>query len=411
MNGWTGTLAVGCMLGMAGGARALQSVPVGSGFVEPVFLTAPAGDARLFIVEKAGRIQLLQGGTTSTYLDIRGLVDAAGERGLLGLAFDPNFASNGRFYVDYIDKSTHNTVVAAYTAPSAASNTADPSSAKLIIGVTQPGDSNHKAGWIGFRGSDPGQLYIATGDGGSANDPNNRAQNLTDNLGKLLRVTPLAGGGYTVPAGNPFAGATPGNDEIWSFGLRNPYRNSVDRMTGDLWIADVGQGLREELNFELAGTLGGRNYGWRAREGSIDNPNVGDPSPPGAIDPMFDYPHGAMGGTIIGGYVYRGNGEPGLDGTYFFGDHNSGKIFTLRQQGGVASGLTERTAELGSLFGGFTLSSFGEDGLGNLYVMGLNGNVYRIASAVPEPGAWTLLASGLVLIGFLRRRRTRAPRA
>lgn len=322
-------------------AHALSTVLVGSGFSEPVAMAAPAGDSRLFIVEKAGRIQVMANGASSTYLDISGIVDAEGERGLLGLAFDPNFAANGRFYVNYIDKTTKNTVVAAYTAPSAASNTADPASAKTIISIVQPaGLSNHKAGWIGFRPGDGNNLYIATGDGGSANDPNGNAQNLASNLGKMLRITPQANGGYTVPANNPFVGAV-GNDEIWAYGLRNPYRNSFDRASGDFWIADVGQGLREELDFEAAGTAGGRNYGWRAREGSIDNPNVSDPAPPNAIGPIYDYAHGAMGGTVIGGYVYRGTGEAGLDGTYFFGDFNSGKIFSLRETGGAVGSFMD----------------------------------------------------------------------
>ena len=385
-------------------AHALSTVLIGSGFSEPVALAAPAGDSRLFIVEKAGRIQVMANGASSTYLDISGQVDATGERGLLGLAFDPDFASNGRFYVNYIDKTTKNTVVAAYTAPSAAANTADPGSAETIISITQPaGLSNHKAGWIGFRPGDGNNLYIATGDGGSANDPNGHAQNLGSNLGKMLRITPQAGGGYTIPAGNPFVGVA-GNDEIWAYGLRNPYRNSFDRGTGDFWIADVGQGLREELDFEAAGTAGGRNYGWRAREGSIDNPNVSDPAPANATDPIYDYAHGDMGGTVIGGYVYRGTGEAGLDGTYFFGDFNSGKIFSLRETGGAVGSFIDRTAELGTPFGGFTLSAFGEDAAGNLYVMGLNGNVYRFAAAVPEPATWLTLAAGLGLMGAWRRR-------
>jgi glucose/arabinose dehydrogenase len=358
-------------------AHALDTVLVGSGFDQPVALTAPAGDSRLFIVEKAGRIQVMANGASSTYLDISAQVDAEGERGLLGLAFDPNFAANGRFYVNYIDK----------------------------FSITQPaGLSNHKAGWIGFRPGDGGNLYIATGDGGGGNDPNNNAQNLSSNLGKMLRITPQAGGGYTVPADNPFVGAA-GNDEIWAYGLRNPYRNSFDRASGDFWIADVGQGLREELDFEAAGTAGGRNYGWRAREGSIDNPNVSDPAPANAIDPLFDYAHGAMGGTVIGGYVYRGEGEAGLDGTYFFGDFNSGKIFSLRETGGAVGSFMDRTAELGTPFGGFTLSAFGEDGAGNLYVMGLDGNVYRFAAAVPEPATWASLGLGLGLLGWRLRRR------
>ena len=399
-------LTAGLALGAAAvpNAHALSTVLIGSGFSEPVALAAPAGDSRLFIVEKAGRIQVMANGASSTYLDISGQVDATGERGLLGLAFDPDFASNGRFYVNYIDKTTKNTVVAAYTAPSAAANTADPGSAETIISITQPaGLSNHKAGWIGFRPGDGNNLYIATGDGGSANDPNGHAQNLGSNLGKMLRITPQAGGGYTIPAGNPFVGVA-GNDEIWAYGLRNPYRNSFDRGTGDFWIADVGQGLREELDFEAAGTAGGRNYGWRAREGSIDNPNVSDPAPANATDPIYDYAHGDMGGTVIGGYVYRGTGEAGLDGTYFFGDFNSGKIFSLRETGGAVGSFIDRTAELGTPFGGFTLSAFGEDAAGNLYVMGLNGNVYRFAAAVPEPATWLTLAAGLGLMGAWRRR-------
>ena len=393
-------------------AHALNTTLVGSGFSEPVALASPAGDSRLFIVEKAGRIQLLDNGARSTYLDISAQVDTDGERGLLGLAFDPNFAANGRFYVNYIDKATKNTVVAAYTAPSAASNTADAASAKTIISIAQPaGLSNHKAGWIGFRPGDGNNLYIATGDGGGGNDPNNNAQNLSSNLGKMLRITPQANGGYTIPASNPFVGVA-GNDEIWAYGLRNPYRNSFDRATGDFYIADVGQGLREELDFEAAGTAGGRNYGWRAREGSIDNPAVGDPAPANAIDPIYDYAHGAMGGTIIGGYVYRGTGEAGLDGTYFFGDFNSGKIFSLRQSGGAAGSFVDRTAELGAPFGGFTLSAFGEDSAGNLYVMGLGGDVYRFAVAVPEPATWASLGLGLGVVAWRMRRRDRlqAPR-
>jgi glucose/arabinose dehydrogenase len=398
-------MAVSLVLAAAGPAWSLSPVQVGSGFDQPLFVTGPAGDSRLFVVEKTGRIQLLQNGVSSTYLNLSGIVDTAGEGGLLGLAFDPQFASNARFYVYYIDKNSHDTVVASYTAPSASASTADPASGRTILTVDQPaGLTNHKGGWIGFRPGDGNNLYIATGDGGGGNDPNNVAQNLSSNLGKMLRVTPLADGGYTIPAGNPFAGATAGNDEIWSYGLRNPFRNSFDRMTGDFWIGDVGQNTREEINFESAATPGGRNYGWRAREGSIDNPGVGDPAPPNAVDPFFDYPHGSMGGTVIGGYVYRGTGEAGLDGTYFFGDFNSGKIFSLRNEGGTVAGFTDRTAELGTPFGGFTLGSMGEDGLGNLYLVGLDGQILRFATAVPEPGSWALFAAGLAGLALWRRR-------
>jgi glucose/arabinose dehydrogenase len=389
-----------CVLLAAPPADALQAVLVGSGYTQPLLVTAPIGDNRLFVVEKGGLIRVQDGSTVSTFLDLRPLVDSSGERGLLGLAFDPAYASNGRFYVDYIDATTRNTVVAAYTVSTPGASVADAGSARLVLTVPQPaGLSNHKAGWIGFSPADPGRLYIATGDGGGSNDPGNRAQNLADNLGKLLRVVPLPGGGYTVPADNPFAGAVAGNDEIWAYGLRNPFRNSFDRLTGDLWIGDVGQSLREEIDFAAAGSAGGVNYGWRAREGSIDNPAVGDAAPAGAVGPLFDYAHGTLGASVIGGHVYRGTGEPGLDGSYLFGDFVSGRIFTLRRSGSTAVDFTDRTAELGTPFGGSTLASFGEDGHGNLYAVGLNGNIFRVASAVPEPGAWALLLAGLLAGG------------
>jgi len=396
---------------------ALNSVLVGSGFETPVFLTAPMGDARLFVVEKSGRIKVLQNGTVSTYLDISASVGTSGERGLLGLAFDPGFASNGRFYVDYIDKTTHATVVASYTAPSAASNTADPGSGRTLLTVPQPaGRDNHKAGWIGFRYTDdpslPAQLYIATGDGGSGNDPDRYAQSTSSNLGKILRITPTpqAINPYMIPADNPYVSGVGGNPEVWALGLRNPYRNSFDRLSGNLWISDVGQDTREEINFQAAEALGGANYGWRPREGTGDNPAVSDPAPAGAIDPIFDYAHGPIGESVIGGYVYRGTGEPGLDGAYFFGDFVSGKIFTLN--GGLASGFTDRTAQLGTPFGKFQLTSFGQDGVGNLYALGLNGNIYQIAAVVPEPRSWAMLAGGLLLLTFgVRRQLASAPHA
>ena len=405
-------LALAGLLGFsvmaAGPALALQAVTVGSGYNTPVFVTAPAGDSRLFVVEKAGRIQVQQGATVSTFLDIRTLVDSNGERGLLGLAFDPAYASNGRFYVNYIDRTTLHTVIAGYTAPVPAANTADPASAATILTVAQPaGLDNHKAGWIGFRHTDPGQLYIATGDGGSGNDPSGNAQNLDSNLGKMLRVTPQPGGGYTVPASNPFVGAIAGNDEIWAYGLRNPYRNSFDRSTGNLWIGDVGQNNREEINFETAATPGGRNYGWRAREGTVDNPSVGDSAPAGAVDPLFDYAHGPLGRSVIGGVVYRGSAEVGLDGSYLFGDYVSGRIFSLRESGGVATDFSDLTAALGTPFAAFQLASFGEDGFGNVLAVGLNGNLVQIA-AVPEPGSalmW-LLGIGALVAGKLRQRHT-----
>jgi glucose/arabinose dehydrogenase len=373
---------------------AAAATQIGSGYTQPVFLTAPTGDSRLFVVEKGGLVKVQQGGSVSTWLDISTQIDTGGERGLLGLAFDPNFASNGRFYVDYIDKTTLNTVVASYTVnPSGA---VDLASAKTILTVAQPaGRDNHKAGWIGFSAADPGHLYIATGDGGCANDPDNNAQNLNSNLGKLLRVTPRAEGGYDVPTDNPFVG-TAGNDEIWAYGLRNPYRNSFDRQTGDLWIGDVGQGAREEVNFAAAAAgLGrGANYGWRVREGTIATPGISDPTPPNLTEPLFDYDRN-VGGTVIGGYVYRG-ADAGLNGKYVFGDFVTGDIWTY--SGGTRT-------ELDSPFAGFQLTSFGEGGDGSLYAVGIDGNIYLLAAAVPEPTSALLLALGLAAGGLLTRRR------
>ncbi|MCZ4316417.1 PQQ-dependent sugar dehydrogenase [Comamonadaceae bacterium G21597-S1] len=391
---------------VSGPVAALQSTLLPQSFDTPVFLTAPAGDSRLFIVEKAGRIQMLDNGVLSTYLDLSGQVNSAGERGLLGLAFDPDFGNNHRFYVNYIGID-FDTKVSAFTAPSASAASVDIATGQTVLSIAQPaGRDNHKAGWIGFRSTDPGQLYVATGDGGSGDDPDNLAQDLGSNLGKILRVTPSAGGGYTVPQDNPFVGVA-GNDEIWAYGLRNPYRNSFDRLNGDFWIADVGQNAREEVNLELNGAAGGVNYGWRAREGSVDNPAVPDAKPVGAVEPFFEYAHGTYGQSVIGGYVYRGNAEPGLDGSYFFGDFVSGRIFTLRTGAGGAIDVTERTAELGTPFGAFQLSSFGEDGLGNLYAMGINGQVVLIAAAVPEPSTWAILLAGTVLLGAFAARRGR----
>jgi glucose/arabinose dehydrogenase len=375
-------------------APAFAATLVSSGYTDPLFLGSAIGDSRLFVVEKAGVIKIV--GQADPWLDISAKVDDGGERGLLGLAFDPNFTANGRFYVNYIDKTTLNTVVASYTV--GADGKGDVNSERTILTVAQPaGRSNHKAGWIGFSAADPGNLYIATGDGGGGNDPDNNAQNLNSNLGKLLRVTPggATTGGYTVPADNPFVGVA-GNDEIWAYGLRNPFRNSFDRSTGDLWLADVGQGAREEVNFAsaAAGLGRGANYGWRVREGSIATPGVGGPATPGMIDPLFDYGR-EVGGTVIGGYVYRGGADASLEGKYVFGDFVSGDIWSY--SGGTMTALD-------SPFGGFQLTSFGEGSDGALYAVG-NGSVYLLAAAVPEPTSALLMVLGLAASGLLTRRR------
>ena len=397
----------------------------GEGFAAPLFLTAPAGDPRLFVVEKGALVKVRSGGVWSTFLDLRQGVNSDGERGLLGLAFDPGFATNGYFYVYYSDRTpTRNSVVARFQVSAANPDRADFATVHRILTIGQQAPEadhrTHKAGWIGFRPGEPDHLYIASGDGGPANDPANNAQTPGSPLGKILRVDirnddfpAEAMVNYAIPAGNPFAGGAPGDDAVWAYGLRNPFRNGFDRQTGDFWIADVGQGAREEIDFEAAPGAGGRNYGWRVFEGTILTPGVGDPAIAGTTAPIFEYPHDgpdALGSSIIGGYVYRGGAVQGLDGTYFFGDHVSGRIFSLRLANGAVVGPTERTAAFGTPFGARELTSFGEDGFGGLYVMGLNGKVFLIAAGVPEPSTYALLALGLLVVVAAARRRTAAPR-
>jgi glucose/arabinose dehydrogenase len=388
----------------------LQTRIVASGLDRPLFVTSPVGDSRLFIVEQGGAIKILQNGTVlpTPFLDLSKSVDTSGERGLLGMAFDPNFATNGRFYVDYIDKTTLNTVVATYRAGASTPNLADSSSGQTVLTVAQPaGLNNHKAGWVGFRPGEPNNLYIATGDGGGANDPQNRAQNLNENLGKILRVdvssdrfpNDNAKYGYAIPAGN----MTGGNPEIFAYGLRNPYRDSFDRETGTFYIADVGQDKREEVDIGKAGA----NYGWRTFEGTFLNfPN--DPAILNHTPPIYEYDHNGAGASITGGYVYHGSGIEGLDGTYFFADFVTGKVMSFHYTGTGITDLTDRTAELISPTGiSGSISSFGEDSSGNVYLVSINGQVGMI-TAVPEPKVWAMMLAGVAMVTLWPRRRGEA---
>jgi glucose/arabinose dehydrogenase len=386
----------------------LQTQIVATGLSKPLFATSPSGDSRLFIVEQGGLIKILENGTvrSTPFLDLSGSVDTDGERGLLGMAFDPNFATNRRFYVDYIDKTTLNTVVATYQASAAQPNIADAASRQTVITIAQPaGLNNHKAGWIGFRPGEAANLYIGTGDGGSRDDPENRAQNLSENLGKMLRVdvstdrlpNDAAQYGYAIPAGN-LAG---GNSEIYAYGLRNPYRDSFDRETGTFYIADVGQDNREEINIGAAGA----NYGWRKFEGTrLNIPD--DPSLAHHTLPIFEYDHNGGGASITGGYVYRGSAIDGLDGTYFFADFVNDKVMSFHFTGAPITNadVTDRTAELLSptgISGG--ISSFGEDAAGNLYLVSINGQVGMI-TAIPEPEGWAMMLAGIALVSLRARR-------
>lgn len=409
-----GRLAMAAVLALAAPlAQALSGQLVAQGLGDTLYVTAPTGDDRLFIVEKSGLVRVMQGGQVQAtpYLDLTGLVDTAGERGLLGLSFDPNYASNGRVYVDYIDKATRNTVVARYTVAAPSSNVASPTSVQTILTVNQPSYTNHKGGWVGFRPGDTKNLYIVTGDGGLFNDPQGNAQNLNSPLGKILRVDVSgSGAGYAVPVDNPFVGQAGALGEVWAYGLRNPWRVSFDRNTGDFWIADVGQGAREEIDLEAQGAAdaAGRNYGWVLREGSIPTPGAGGDAPAGAVDPVFEYDHDgsdSLGASIIGGYVYRGPSIADADERYFFADFISNRVFSFSYGAdGKPLDLREETDDLLAGTGLESIASFGEDGLGRLYLVGLNGSIVRL---VPEPGSLALMLAGLGLAGVaLRRRRS-----
>ncbi len=397
-----GMAAGGCVAATASaGLRDLTLV--GSGLNSPVYATqAPGYEDYLFVVEQRGTIRLLNLNTRTVvnapFLDIQGLVDDAdNEQGLLGLAFAPDFATSGHFYVNYTHDPTpgapglDRTRVDRYTVVNPGTDLV------TSVGTRQPvlsfdqDFSNHNGGWLGVSPND-GHLYIATGDGGSGNDPNNRAQTLSTRLGKMLRIDPTgddfpadANENYAVPADNPFVGIAGAGTlpEIWSYGLRNPWRNSFDRDTGDLWIGDVGQGAREEISFQSGDSAGGENYGWRLREGDIATPGVGGPEPAGHVPPVYDYFSNGQslfgGNSVVGGYVYRGP-DPDLQGTYFFADSFPRQLWTFDPDdpdGTVANIETTVNANGAGLN---TPVSFGEDLIGNLYIVDRAGRIFRIGA-------------------------------
>ena len=348
----------------------VKLTPVLSGLSQPVFVThAGEGSNRLFIVEKTGRIKVRQPGasTATTFLNISTKVAGGSEQGLLGLAFHPGYASNRRFFVNYTRRSDGATIVAEYTANATNPNLAN-TTERVLLTIAQP-FANHNGGMIAFgpSGFPSGFLYIGMGDGGSANDPGDRAQNINSLLGKMLRIDVDHTQGalpYAIPDGNPFAGAVPGRDEIFALGFRNPWRFSFDRRTGEIWCGDVGQNAWEEIDIV---TRGG-NYGWRVFEGThctnLDPDKCDDT---GFIAPVYEYPHIGDRCSVTGGYVYRGRKASFLDGAYIFADFCSGELFQLRN--GVFKGW-------GDL--GLSPSSFGEDEAGELYVTSLSGDVKKI---------------------------------
>jgi glucose/arabinose dehydrogenase len=351
----------------------IQLQTVTSGLTNPVYVTGPEGDTRLFIVEQAGRIRLVKDGVLSPvpYLDINARVTdggQAGEQGLLSVAFHPNFAQNGKLYVYYNDDLNNRAVqISEFTAPDPNGDTADPNTERKLLTIDHSDFDNHNGGLVQF-GPD-GFLYAGVGDGGSANDPFRSGQDTDNLLGKLLRIDSATG----APApGNPFG------NEVYDFGLRNPWRWAFDRLTGDLYIADVGQDQFEEVDFKTAATPPGTNWGWSDMEGNahcINNPTCNDPALNITL-PVTEYEHLAGACSITGGFVYRGDTMPDLSGTYFFTDFCASFVKSLKVVGGAATNEQDITAQFG---GASNISSFGEDGCGEMYVVELiNGKVSKM---------------------------------
>jgi len=367
----------------AGITLALQQINTTFALNFPLLVTAPLGDTnRLFVVEQGGLIKIVNRNTNAligTFLNISSLLPLPplGERGLLGMAFDPQYATNGRFYVSYTD-TTGSTVVSRYlvsTDPNVAMSTAD----RIIMTAAQP-FTNHNGGMIAF-GPD-GYLYIGRGDGGSSNDPDNQAQNAGEVLGKLLRIDVSQGTqppqpAYAIPPDNPCVGLHGARGEIWSIGLRNPWRYSFDRVSGDLYIADVGQGAREEVNVSTVATGAGRgiNYGWKIMEGTLCRPPTVGCNTTGLQLPAVEYDH-STGCSITGGYVYRGTlpALQALQGTYFYADFCEGFVRSFR----FVNGQVTEHANWLALDPGVNVTSFGEDAAGELYVMTSGGGLFRI---------------------------------
>lgn len=348
--------------------------PVAGGFDRPVqIVSAHDHSGALFIAEQRGRIRLLRqrGEGLRLFLDISDRVSCCDNGGLLSLVFHPDFGTNGYLFLLYVD---HNgdTVVARYQRSAASAETADPSTAKILLVVPQPKDNvpNHHGGTLAF-GSD-GYLYVSIGDGGAFIQATNRAQELHHLLGKLLRIDVDAADPYKIPPDNPFDGVPGARGEIWSLGLRNPWRFSFDRVTGELLIGDVGQDSWEEVDLVTHAQSRGANFGWPRMEGNHCFPPGAACSPTGLTSPTLEYPRD-LGCSVTGGYRYRGAKSPSLYGTYFFGDWCSGRIWAADEvDGRLSSSVVVES--------GLAIVSFGEDDAGELYVVDYRGAVFELTA-------------------------------
>jgi len=386
----------------------IEAVRVATGLALPLYVCAPPGDtSRIFIAEQHGLIKIFDFRTGTVlptpFLDISDEVGTQQGNGILGMTFDPDYAVNGHFYVSYTTDSggvfdrgvSH---IARFTV-TADPNIADPQTEVTVLTSDRPG-SGHNVDWIGFspRPGDRGNLYICSGDGGGSEDkgfghdePDGNGQSTQTFLGKILRIHIEPDGTYTIPPDNPFFGSTTDKQEIFEYGLRNPFRASFDPETGNMFIGDVGEMDREEIDLNpRSNPGGGENFGWRYREGFIQNPFYADhPPPPEAVDPIFDYTHLDTGICVIGGYIYRARGVPDLRGLYVFADcfgpedgDFTGRIFTLNFSHGTASDFQDITSQLfPTRVGGYTLTgvtSLGQDGFGEIYITTLGGDVFKI---------------------------------
>ena len=355
---------------------AFKLTQVAAGFTRPLYVThASDGSNRIFLVEQVGKVWILKNGLVQArpYLDIEELISPGAltqpfsEQGLLGLAFHPNYRHNGVFFVNYTDR-LGSTVVARYQVDPSNPDFADANSGQILFQLSQP-YANHNGGHIEF-GPD-GYLYIALGDGGAANDPLGAGQNRQLLLGSILRIDVDSAEPYAIPRDNPFVDEVNARGEIWAYGLRNVWRFSFDRLTGDMYMADVGQNRREEINYQAAGSVGGENYGWNVWEGSQV---FAGGNAPNHVPPVFDYSH-AFGCSVTGGVIYRGDAIPDLQAVYLFGDWCSGRVWGLWRD----QALAWQSREL--MKTDLPISSFGEDEAGEVYVIDYGGALYRFDPA------------------------------